>query len=405
MSSILTNNGAMVALQTMRQINRGMESVQNQISTGLKIGSAKDNAATWAISKVMESDVAGFKAIKENLSLGSSTVNVARSATETTTKLLTEIKEKIVQAQEDNVDRDKIQNDIVQLRGQIDSVIQSAQFNGLNLVNGSNTGDVQVLSSLNRTADDVSAASIAVATQNLTFNGFAAGSVSGLVTNLAGTPTAAIEGADVAIPGAGAGDPPSYYSTSVNGRSFTVELTRATYDALGGGTPTQELANQFVANELQSQIDAVFGAGTLTLSGDADSIDIVAAATAPEDAPFRVEIGNGNVGALQSLSTLDVGASATDADRAAALDDIENMIQAAIDASSAFGSSQKRIEIQQDFVGNLMDSLRSGIGSLVDADMEEASARLQALQVQQQLGTQALTIANQQPQNILALFR
>jgi flagellin len=53
----------------------------------------------------------------------------------------------------------------------------------------------------------------------------------------------------------------------------------------------------------------------------------------------------------------------------------------------------------------LTDSLKSGIGSLVDADMEAASARLQALQVQQQLGTQALSIANQAPQNILSLFR
>ena len=54
---------------------------------------------------------------------------------------------------------------------------------------------------------------------------------------------------------------------------------------------------------------------------------------------------------------------------------------------------------------NLADSLTSGIGSLVDADMEEASARLQALQVQQQLGVQALSIANQAPQQLLSLFR
>ena len=66
---------------------------------------------------------------------------------------------------------------------------------------------------------------------------------------------------------------------------------------------------------------------------------------------------------------------------------------------------QKRIEIQSDFVGKLSDALKSGIGAMVDADMEEASARLQALQVQQQLSTQALSIANQQPQNVLALFR
>jgi flagellin len=81
------------------------------------------------------------------------------------------------------------------------------------------------------------------------------------------------------------------------------------------------------------------------------------------------------------------------------------MIQTAIDASAAFGSSEARISIQSNFISDLSDALKSGIGSLVDADMEEASARLQALQVQQQLGIQSLSIANQAPQSVLALFR
>ena len=88
-----------------------------------------------------------------------------------------------------------------------------------------------------------------------------------------------------------------------------------------------------------------------------------------------------------------------------ALGNIETLIQNSIDAAANFGSAEGRIDIQAEFVGKLMDSLRGGIGSLVDANMEEASARLQALQVQQQLATQSLSIANQAPQNILALFR
>ena len=81
------------------------------------------------------------------------------------------------------------------------------------------------------------------------------------------------------------------------------------------------------------------------------------------------------------------------------------MLQTAIDAAAEFGSSQKRIDIQSNFVSSLSNALKSGIGSMVDADMEETSARLQALQVQQQLATQSLSIANQAPQNILSLFR
>ena len=84
---------------------------------------------------------------------------------------------------------------------------------------------------------------------------------------------------------------------------------------------------------------------------------------------------------------------------------IETLINTGIDAAAAFGSAQKRIDIQNEFVQTLTDSLKNGIGALVEADLEEASARLQSLQVQQQLGVQALSIANQRPQVLLGLFQ
>lgn len=167
MSSILTNNSAMVALQTLKGINANLETTQSEISTGKSVASAKDNAAVWAISKVMESDVNGFTAISESLSLGESTVAVARQASETVSDLLTDIKGKIVAAQESNVDRTKIQTDIDALRDQINSVVGAAQFNGLNLVTG--TDNVDVLSSLDRASDGtVSASNITVNRQDLT---------------------------------------------------------------------------------------------------------------------------------------------------------------------------------------------------------------------------------------------
>ena len=84
---------------------------------------------------------------------------------------------------------------------------------------------------------------------------------------------------------------------------------------------------------------------------------------------------------------------------------VEALLTTSIDAAASFGSVEKRIDIQRDFISELSDSLKAGIGSMVDANMEETSARLQALQVQQQLGVQALSIANQQPQTLLSLFR
>lgn len=139
MSSILTNTGAMVALQTMRGINKNMAQTQSEISTGKSINSAKDNAAVWAISKTMQADVKGFAAISDSLALGRSTVAVATQAAETVTDLLTQMKGAIVSAQEENVDRAKIQTDIVALREQITSITTAAQFNGLNLLSNRET--------------------------------------------------------------------------------------------------------------------------------------------------------------------------------------------------------------------------------------------------------------------------
>ena len=115
MSSILTNNSAMVALQTLKSINSDLSKTQSMISTGKEVASAKDNSAIWAISKVMESDVQGFKAISESLSLGESSVAVARNGAETVTDLLNSMKEKIVAAKGENVDRTKLQADVARL--------------------------------------------------------------------------------------------------------------------------------------------------------------------------------------------------------------------------------------------------------------------------------------------------
>jgi len=83
----------------------------------------------------------------------------------------------------------------------------------------------------------------------------------------------------------------------------------------------------------------------------------------------------------------------------------ETALQAMTDAASDLGSAKKRIDLQTDFVSTLMDSIDRGVGQLVDADMSAESTKLQALQVQQQLGIQALSIANSNAQSILSLFR
>lgn len=84
---------------------------------------------------------------------------------------------------------------------------------------------------------------------------------------------------------------------------------------------------------------------------------------------------------------------------------VDGFLDKAQKIAADLGAAQQRIQVQQRFVESMYDSLTAGVGSLVDADMTEESARLQSLQVQQQLGAQAMQIANQAPQVLLGLFR
>ena len=402
MSSILTNSSAMVALQTLKGINTNLSKTQDEISTGKSVSTAKDNAAVWAISKVMEADVQGFKGISDSLSLGTSTVAVARQASETVTDLLTQVKGKIVAAQESNVDRAKIQTDISALRDQISSVVGAAQFNGLNLVDGSQT-TVGVLASLDRdSGGNVTASSITVTAQDLSIGGYAAKDVFGTsdgvsangdtagfqLDNATGTGSIVIDDSGAAF---AAGD---RVTLAIGGQTASYTVTADDVAA----TTTSDL----VAVGLKNAVDSL-GIGGLTVDYDSGTPGTLAFTNAgSDDLTVSAQFQNAGAGGLGALSSVDVS---TAGGATAALGSIETMIQTSIDAASAFGSAQSRIDTQNTFVGKLTDSLKAGIGSMVDADMEEASARLQALQVQQQLGVQSLSIANKAPQSILSLFR
>ena len=110
-----------------------------------------------------------------------------------------------------------------------------------------------------------------------------------------------------------------------------------------------------------------------------------------------------------NVSTLDISALTDSAADQTTLKDYISVVDSALTdvttAASDLGAVKTRIGTQTDFLGNLMDAVTKGVGQLVDADMNQESTRLQALQVQQQLGVQSLSIANQSSQQILSLFR
>ena len=274
MLSVNTNTGAMVALQYLNDTQAQLAQTQNAVDTGLKVSSAKDDGAVYAIAQNMRGDVAGYTAVQDSLNRGMSAVDVAMSAGQSISDLLVEMKTKALAASDTSLDtasRAAMNQDFTALRDKISTSVNNAVFNGYNLVDGSTT-QVTALASADGSRR------ITVAAENM--------SLSGSIVTL----------------------------------------------STGASISTQAAASTMVA-------------------------------------------------AIQtSLSNVDA-------------------------ALAKLSSGSKKFSIQVDFAQKLSDALTSGIGNLVDANMADESAQLQSLQVKQQLGVQALSIANQAPQTVLSLFR
>jgi flagellin len=274
MLSVNTNSGAMVALQYLNKTEGELQTTQTHINSGLKVATAKDDGATFAIAQNMRGNVAGYQAVSDSLNRGVSTIDVAISAGQSISDLLNQLKTKALAASDASLDtasRNALNADFTALRDQISTIVQNAQFNGTNMVDGSVTA--------------INALASADGTKRITVAGI---------------------------------------SLKLSGAVVTVKTTS-------------------------------------TISTQAKASSMIAVVNA--------SIQNVNA----SLAKL--------------------------------ASGEKKFIVQNDFVSKLVDTLNMGIGNLVDADMAVESARLQSLQVKQQLGVQALSIANSQPQIILSLFR
>jgi flagellin len=269
--SVNTNVGAMAALQSLNATNKGLDTTQSRINTGLKVASTKDDSAAFTIAQTLRGDMGGLAAVGSSLSRGKSTVDVAVAGAEQISDLVNQMKAKAIEASDEGLDTDSrtaIGKDFDALKEQINSIISSSEFNGTNLLKASG-GEVKALQST-----DTTAATLTVANQDFT----------AVVTAI--------------------------------GSTFTTAATAKT-----------------MVTTLETQATAING----------------------------------------KLSTL--------------------------------GAASRKIDGQSTFVSKLSDVIEAGIGNLVDADLAKESARLQSLQVKQQLGVQALSIANQAPQTITSLFR
>ena len=275
MASVNTNYGAMVALQQLNSTTSQLETTQSRINTGLKVASAKDNGAVFAIAQGMRADVAGFGTVKESLDRSISTVDVATAAGEAISDLLVDMKEKALGAADESLtsnQRSAYNEDFKALRDQVATIVSNAEFNGVNLIDGSATNGIAAI------ADADGSSSITTASEDL--------SLSGSIVTLSSTATI----------------------------------------------------------------------GTATTASAA-------------------------------VSTIETS--------------LDNLNQ----ALARLGTGSKALEIHSDFVTKLSDVTEAGIGNLVDADLAKESAKLQALQTKQQLGVQALSIANSSAGIALSFFR
>jgi flagellin len=404
MTSILTNNSAMAALSTLRSISSSMEDTQSRISSGLRVGSASDNAAYWSIATTMRSDNQALSAVQDALGLGAAKVDTAYSGMESAIEVVKEIKAKLVAATEEGVDKAKIQEELDQLKDQLTSIADAASFSGENWLKAEVGTTVNVVASFVR--DDTGAVSVKKVGYNLDTNSVlfdAAGNNTGIldkvydVSQKSVTVTVNTDGVKEEVTVAAytideliaAG---ATFTTNTTASGETTQLAEAT--ATAGQVNTGEFFVQ-VNDDTWVLAADVTGTGQEALHYDGTAVY------------YGVDTTNDpatDVDAPQSIKDLDI-TGLDDAQLAAMISAVDEALSDMTSAAASLGSISSRIDMQSDFVNKLSDSIDSGVGRLVDADMNEESTRLKALQTQQQLAIQALSIANSDSQNVLSLFR
>jgi len=168
MLSVHTNATALLALQNLNKTNEQLANTQDKISTGLKIANAKDNAAIWSIAQGQRADIGALSAVKASLNRATSITDVAMTAGETVSDLLNQLKEKVVGAMDPSADtrsREAYDADFKAILRQIQQVLDNAEFDGANILNGSLGGSISFL------ANADASSSITLATQDLSLGG------------------------------------------------------------------------------------------------------------------------------------------------------------------------------------------------------------------------------------------
>ncbi len=418
MTSVNTNYGALVALQSLNQTGRELAEVQNRVNTGLKVASAKDNGAVFAIAEGQRARVASLGAVMDGIDRATSVIDVGLSAGESIGDILKQLKEKAVAAQATDLSSDQraaLQADFNALRNQVDQIANAATFNGSNLVNGTNlSGGANPFSVLTTDSSGGSSGRFSLATEAMVDTNGNPFSLYANIEDATGLTIGATDAVEFSIT---TGNETTTFTVDVDAAD-TIEdfITRVGTQSDGRVTATFDAETGEISYHSQEDFTVTFTDGTDPADDDGffDGTDDVAGTSmtqvvAPGAGSNSLSVTGFNftlgatgqaledVTALLNISTSN-GASAA----ATAIDDAITALNRDL---ATLGAQSKALDVQKNFLGKLSDSIEAGIGNLVDADLAKESARLQALQVKQQLGAQALSIANSAPSIVLSFFR
>jgi len=386
--SVNTNSNAMAALRSLSSTQNSISNIQNQIQSGLKIGSATDDPSTFVISQGMRGDIGSLKAVKEGLDFGKATVGMALAAATQISDQIVDLQAKITQGENDGLDKTVLQAEADEMVAQISGIVSTADFNGINLLDGSGN-PLGVPTGLGGASIEVAvqdATSATLGLDNLT--------IEANHTEITMDNTTAFAEADYMT-----------FATTVGGVTTT-----HVFEFVEAGSGNALTQNPDEANANPTYVHAV------TIDPAASTSEHVGnLATAMREEGFAVEISDsGTISVFAGGNTITSDVSNVATPGALASDDTAGGgAIAALDAAAAsvgniltnLGTFSNRIDSQSEFTQILTDTLEEGLGILVDANLAEVSAKLQSEQTKEQLGIQSLSIANASSQSILGLFR
>jgi flagellin len=384
MSSVNTNVAGMAAIRSLSQISRDMGSTQARIESGLRISQANHDPAVFSIAQNMRADLNSMSAVKDSLSFGKAALTVARDAATKISDELAKMKQTVTQGQQQGLDVNQINTQITKALENIDAYAKTATFNGVNLLvdglpaaqrPGVNSTDLNVIRDIQGSTTNVAGTNSTSAGLALTGLSVATG---GREMTFANT-LAVADGNNVTI--------------TVGGRTKVFEFNNGLDALTAQSGPTQDVIAVQVDTATDSSLEMI---GKLVTKMQEEGLG----ASLTNDG--RLVVTGGNITAMTTTVT---GATPAALGTSAAITTVENAIDLMGTRLADIGAGLRQVEGLADFTTKLNDSLKEGLGALVDADLAEESARLTSLQTRQQLATQSLSIANQQSQSLLSLFR